>query len=196
MLLNIGKGGDRTSKLDMSLDSIIQKEKKHKEHTGHGERPGHGHGYGNPYQDQGYAHGHGGHGGYEVTEEDLNDPSTQFAAAINPYSYNKSNKYQKGKPKFKPTPAPEGEGEGDEPMEQPRGGYKGKNPNPFYGGMGGYMPPGGMYGGYPPMYGMDQFGMMPPYYGGGYKGGYKPKKFKNMSLVVNKEDKSKGSAGM
>lgn len=50
--------------------------------------------------------------------------------------------------------------------------------------MGGFAPPAAMYG-YPPMYGMDPY-MMGGYYGGFKNNYFKPKTFKNKTLILKK----------
>jgi hypothetical protein len=63
--------------------------------------------------------------------------------------------------------------------------------------MGGYMQPGAMYGGYPPMYGMDPYAMMGGggFYPGQKSGGfYKQKAFKNKTFVSDKVAKAKPKA--
>jgi len=174
--------GKESSNLDISLDSVIQKQKQKEMEENTREWV---HGGGRKRQH------------YDVTEENIYDPSTrkrpkrteepEVEEDINikkkkPFSKEPAFGLTYNDKNFPPKEIQQDEGEG-EGAQDASGGYKGKKKIPYYNMMG-YMPPS-IYG-YPPMYPMDPY-MMNPYYG------YKPKKFKNKTLVVKKDDKVKPS---
>lgn len=169
--------GKKSSNLDVSLDSVIKKQKEHE----------------NEHNSRNWNQGPRKRNFYEVTEESYESKP-----------FNKRQKHEEGdeaeedgqaqqqRPKFSNARAAEGEGgeagEGDKEVPT-TGGYKGKKKNPYYAGGMPYMHPSAMYGyGYNPMYAMDPYmmrGYFPPVPGF--------KKFKNKSLIINKSGKSKAA---